>query len=71
MTIPTHWKALGLAPAKALRAMDGVGTAPPDMLPGAETVEGALDLLRTALGIQPEGRREIHTPVGTVCIDDA
>jgi SPP1 gp7 family putative phage head morphogenesis protein len=67
----TDWKALGLPPAKALRVMEGVSGAPPALLEGADTVDGALDVLREALGVQAGGRRTITTPVGEVVIDDA
>lgn len=43
----------------------------PALLPGADSLEGAVITLRNALGIQPGGSTSVDTPAGMVVIRDA
>ncbi len=61
------WKNKGLPD---LRALTSVEPSPP-LLPGADSVQQAVRLLRQALGVAEGGWADVETPAGPVRINDA
>lgn len=60
------WKTLGMPDLRALPAAPA-----PALLPAADTLNEAVQTLRSALGIEPGGSISVDTPAGTVAIRDA
>ena len=44
--------------------------AAPSLLAGADSISGAIDVIRKAIGVQPGGQVEVMTPVEQVIIKD-
>jgi len=62
----SNWVSLELAD---LRTMTPIGSTPA-LLERADTLEGAAEVLRNALGVPPGGERLVMTPTGAVRIED-
>ena len=60
------WQTLGLADLRQMRP----SMAAPDLLTAAESVEDAVNVLRSALGVPVNGARFVETPAGLVTIFD-
>lgn len=60
------WQTLGLADLRQMRP----SMAAPDLLTAAESVEDAVNVLRSALGVPVNGARFVETPTGLVTIFD-
>lgn len=60
------WKTLGL---EDLRGMQPTGTTP-ELLAQGQDMEDAVNVLRQALGVFPDGLRLVETPAGKVLIAD-